>query len=60
VAIDAVHEDYTEPLRVTWLCRRCHYRWNNARKRNREPRDEQTEQDTSDRGTACVPARESS
>jgi hypothetical protein len=33
VAIDAVHEDYADPLRVTWLCRRCHYRWSLARRR---------------------------
>jgi hypothetical protein len=30
--LDAVHEDYSRPLEVTWLCRRCHYRWNLARR----------------------------
>lgn len=33
--LDAVHEDYLEPLRVVWLCRRCHLRWNVARRRSR-------------------------
>lgn len=24
VKTDAHHEDYKEPLRITWLCRKCH------------------------------------
>jgi formylmethanofuran dehydrogenase subunit E len=27
VQIDAAHYDYREPLRVRWLCRRCHSDW---------------------------------
>ena len=34
VVIDAVHEDYAEPLRVRWLCRRCRYRWHRARRQD--------------------------
>lgn len=25
VKVDAHHEDYTKPLEVRWLCRRCHF-----------------------------------
>jgi hypothetical protein len=29
--VDAHHEDYTRPLRVEWLCRKCHVARNRAR-----------------------------
>jgi hypothetical protein len=32
VRLDAVHEDYSRPLDITWLCRRCHYHWSLARR----------------------------
>ncbi len=31
--IEAAHEDYSDPLRVRWLCRSCHVRWD-----HREPK----------------------
>jgi hypothetical protein len=27
---DAAHFDYSEPLKIRWLCRSCHVRWDNA------------------------------
>lgn len=28
--IEAAHFNYDEPLRVRWLCRSCHVRWDRA------------------------------
>lgn len=31
VAIDAAHDDYSQVLKVRWLCRPCHTRWDARR-----------------------------
>ena len=32
--IEAAHYDYDEPLRVRWLCRSCHVRWDKQQPKN--------------------------
>lgn len=34
VAIEAAHFDYDEPLRIRWLCRSCHRRWDKRAPKN--------------------------
>jgi len=33
-AIEAAHHNYDEPLRVRWLCRSCHRRWDKREPKN--------------------------
>jgi len=36
VVIDAHHDDYSKPLQVTYLCRKCHRQWHAALDANKD------------------------
>lgn len=39
--IEAAHQDYSDPLRVRWLCRSCHARWDKQEPKGGCPRTTQ-------------------